>query len=103
MITFTCRADPGLLPEFFSLDDPRPARDQLHEAYAHGGGVRPFDGFTVLGSRDDPESLRLSYPGDPELPALAYAHLRNELIVMFTYSWVAIFPLSGAPIITRCD
>jgi hypothetical protein len=28
----------GFIPQFLDDADPRPAREQLHSAYAHGGG-----------------------------------------------------------------
>jgi len=42
----------GLLPEFLDPKDPRPARAQLHEHYAHGGGWRPLSAV-VKGQRAD--------------------------------------------------
>jgi hypothetical protein len=38
--------DLGFIPEFFNPHDPRPAREQLDTAYAHGGGWHPLSGWT---------------------------------------------------------
>src|SRR3982751_2684992 len=36
----------GAIPYFLDEDDPRPAREQFHERYNHGGGWRPMPNFT---------------------------------------------------------
>ena len=74
----------GLLPLMLNESDPRPAKDQFNENYAHGGGWIPFRGFEL----NDNNSL--SYPGDPPLKPLAQCQFRNELIVFYDHAWVAI-------------
>lgn len=74
----------GYIPGWLSEADPRPAAEQLNEHYAHGGGWQPFHGFT-LG-----EGNILQYPGDPPIKPLAFARLRDEAILFYPYSWVAI-------------
>lgn len=90
----------GILPAFLHASDPRPAREQLHENYAHGGGWRPFEGFTL---QDTFEGYSISYPGDPAHEETARARLHEELIVVFPYSWVAIIQPSGDFEIARLD
>ena len=102
MIHFTNSRAVGYIPEFFSENDPRSAREQLHENYAHGGGVRPFPGFT-LQSWQSPGEAYLSYPGDPPMREVSRATLRDETIIVFDYSWLAIIQPSGDHIITRVD
>ena len=102
MIHFTNPGAAGLIPEFFSEHDPRSAREQLHENYAHGGGVRPFQGFT-LQSWQSPGEAHLTYPGDPPMREVSRATLRDETIILFDYSWLAIIQPSGDHIITRVD
>jgi hypothetical protein len=102
MLYFTHSNRVGYLPGYFSPHDPRPARDQLHENYAHGGGVRPFAGFT-LHNWESPENAYLNYPGDPAMREVSRATLRDETIIVFQASWVAIVQPSGEHIITRCD
>lgn len=75
----------GMIPRFLDAEDLRPAREQLNENYAHGGGWRPMKGFTHLGGG------RLRYSGDPVYVPLASAQLRDELIVVYPSGWVAIF------------
>lgn len=83
----------GLIPSFVSEDDPRPAAEQFDERYKFGGW-RPMDGFKLR--RDgSPQNWTLTYPGDPALPVLAYAHLRDEIILFFPYSWVAVVSADG--------
>ena len=86
----TCYEDLGLIPAFLNTFDPRPAAEQIHEHYAHGGGWRPFQGFELDDTNSDPLRWMLTYPGDPSLLALAYSRLREETIVLFTYSWLLI-------------
>ena len=90
----------GLLPEFFDERNPQSARDQLHEAYAHGGGVHPFKGFDLI---EVDGKAALQYPGDPLAHEIARATCRDETIILFAYSWVAIVQKNGAYIVTRCD
>lgn len=80
----------GLLPWFFSLDDPRGAVEQLNDRYAHGGGFRPFDGFSLDDRDPDPFHWKLSYPGDPTFTPLAYVRFREETLVLFPYDWLLI-------------
>ena len=93
----------GMLPHFLSPLDPRPARVQLHEAYAHGGGWQPFAGFTLQRPTGEPTSWSLQYPEDPPMQAIGYARLRAETIVLFENSWVAIVQPSGEFEIARMD
>lgn len=87
----------GIVPFFFSEDDPREARDQVHEAYAHGGGWSPFEGFEML------ENGNLKFPGDPETQLLAEAKLRDETLRFYDHSWLAIIQPSGGFEVGRLD
>lgn len=87
----------GFIPKFLNENDPRPAREQFNENYAHGGGWSPFEGFTMLPNGD------LEYPGDPVYSLLAEAHLRDEKIRFYDYSWVAIVQPDGSFEISRMD
>ena len=102
MITFTNEFYAGLLPAFFDENDPRPAQDQLHEHYAHGGGVRPFKGFTL---RDWQVSngAWLTYPEDHPLLEMTRAKMRDETLILFDCQWLAIVQPDGSHIITRVD
>lgn len=88
----------GFTPEFLNVDDPRPAAEQFDENYAHGGGWRPFKGFTVLQG-----GKAIQYPGDPALPALAMTMLHGETIMVYVGAWVAIFKQDGTVEIGRMD
>jgi hypothetical protein len=100
MLLFSNMERAGFLPTFFSMHDPRSARDQLHESYIHGGCV-PFKGFTLKGN--DTASFRLHYPGDPPMKPVSHALLHGELIVLFEYDWLAIIQPDGSHIICRVD
>lgn len=92
----------GLLPEFLTHADDRPARTQLHEAYAHGGGWHRFEGFT-LNASEPPEAWKLAYPGDPAMRLIGYTRLRDETIALFESSWVAVVAADGTYEIARMD
>lgn len=94
--------DLGIVPEFFSARDPRPAREQLHEHYAHGGGVRPMEGFQAQ-VVDDSGEIALVFPGDPTLYPIAKARLREEVIYLYECEILAIFQEDGSFIATRVD
>lgn len=86
----------GYIPSFVSDDDPRSAKEQLDSNYQHGGGWRKFEGHVM-----QPDSLK--YPGDPPMPLLYEARLRNERIRFYLYSWVAIVQEDGTYEIARMD
>jgi hypothetical protein len=88
-------ADPAaqlmLLNDMLSEDDPRSAREQLNEGYAHAGGWRPSTiGFKL--SND----AALLYPGDPPQHPWAATSLRNETILVYPGEWVLILQENGS-------
>lgn len=101
MITFTNMEVVGFIPQFLSEDDPRPAKEQIDSAYQHGGGWRSFEGFELKGGNGIPYTL--IYPGDPITESLSQATLRDETIVYFEHSWVAIIQKDGSYDIARID
>jgi hypothetical protein len=88
----------GFIPSFLDANDPRPAREQLHDNYTHGGGFTPFNGFdmTVTGNA-------INYPGDPPQPLLAEAKLRDEIIRVYDGAWVAVVQPDDSFVIARMD
>lgn len=88
----------GIIPEFLSESDPRPAREQIHEAYAHGGGWHDFKGFSM-----NPNTYAIKYPGDPAYQPAAIGNLRDEIIVVYPHAWVAIIQADGTYSIARID
>lgn len=98
----------GMIPMFLSESDPRPAREQFNERYAHGGGWRSFNGFELSPGPtpallDGDNIPNIKYPGDPIMPPLAYAMLRDEMIVIYQYAWVMILQPDGSYEISRMD
>lgn len=87
----------GYLPSFLSEHDPRPAKEQIHENYQHGGGWNPMQGWT-LGPANT-----LTYPGDPPLPPIAKYRLREELILLYPSSWLAIVQPDRSFEVARVD
>lgn len=85
----------GYLPTFLSDDDPRPAKEQFAANYV--GGWRPFKGFEME------KDHSISYPGDPTFSPLAQTKLRDELILFYPSSWVAIIQPDGKHEICRMD
>lgn len=86
----------GLVPEFFSADDPRPAKEQLRENYAHGGGWNPMQGFKMT-------ETSLRYPGDPPFLLLAEAKLNSETLRLYTSAWLAVVQPDGSYEVARVD
>lgn len=86
----------GLLPYFLFESDPRPAREQLDDRYAHGGGWSPFRGFTMT-------STALEYPGDPPMLLLAEAWLRDETLRFYEGEWLAVVQPDGSYEVSRVD
>lgn len=87
----------GFIPTFLSERDPRPAAEQFDDAYRHGGGWHPFEGFKML-----PDGS-LKYPGDPAYQILAQAKLRDETISIYEHAWVAIVQKDGSFQVSRMD
>lgn len=101
MIRFTNREAAGLIPHFLSLSDPRPAKEQIHEGYAHDGGWRPFSVFQLLLTQNG--LAWLEYPGDPKLYEISRAKFRSELLILFQFSWLAIIQPDDSFEISRLD
>lgn len=93
----------GFIPEWLDDENPLPAQEQLDANYRHGGGWRPFNGFTLVRPSNDVRDWRLSYPGDPDYRLLAYAALREEIVLMFPHSWVAIVRDGQLSSVARLD
>lgn len=92
--------DLGMIPDFLSLDDPRPAREQFNENYAHGGGWRPYgQGKWKLNS----DGYALRYPGDPLFRPLAIAQFRDEVILFYDCALVCIMQKDGSFEVSRMD
>lgn len=93
-------ADPDLLgaiPSFLDADDPDPAAKQLDKHYGHGGGWRPSAGWTI----DEKGVAR--YPGDPALKPLFASVLRDEVILVYLYGYVAVIQPDQSFEICRMD
>lgn len=88
----------GYIPDFVDDRNPASAAEQFNHNYNHGGGWRPFQGFTF-----NPERLTIKYPGDPALKAIARAKLREETILVFEDAWVLILQPDGTFEISRMD
>lgn len=87
----------GMIPFWLDESNPEPARNQLNENYGHGGGWRPFNGFTL-----QPDNS-IVYPGDPAHKPIAEMRLREERILMYEHAWVAIIQPDRSFEICRMD
>lgn len=87
----------GFIPDFLSEEDPRPAREQFDQNYAHGGGWKHFEGFKMLPNGN------LKYPGDPPVALLLETKLRDEIIRFYDCSWVTITQPDGSFEVCRMD
>lgn len=94
-----CREmDLGFLPMFMREEDPRPAREQIHDNYRHGGGWRSFTGFDY-----NPRTLEIVYPGDPPMLPLATTKLRDETIIFYPHAWLLVLQPDGTFEVSRVD
>lgn len=96
------REDLGFLPLWLNENNPATAKDQLNFHYSHGGGWQPFYGFEADFTIAN-QPARLVYPQDPPLPPLASTNLRDELVVLYPFGWVAIFQPNGDFEVARMD
>jgi hypothetical protein len=94
----------GCIPDFLDLRDPRPAREQFNENYAHGGGWHPMKGWQLL------KDNSIYYTGslgesdnEPPYKPLAQTKFRNELIVIYDHAWVAIIQPDRTFEVSRMD
>ena len=87
MLHFSPLAPAGYLPLMLDERDPRSVQEQLNESYAHGGGWNSFSGFTLV---ERAGKYALSYPGDPLMLEVSRAQFRDQLLVLFQYSWLGI-------------
>ena len=88
----------GIIPTFLSLDDPRPAKEQIHSNYSHGGGWHPMKDWIL-----DPDDFSLQYPGDEKLLPLACAKLRNETLYFYRHAWFCIVQPDNSYEVARID
>lgn len=90
----------GMLPQFMSEHDPRPVREQINEHYAHGGGWKPMQGFTL-----NTQDMTLHFNGDQPLRMIGATSVREETVFLFENDWVAIVQPGGAdsPEVARID
>ena len=86
----------GFIPMFFDEHDPAPAREQIDDRYRHGGGWRVHKGWTM-------SEEGIFFPGDPIMPVIAEAKLRDETIRVYDMAWVAIIQPDGTFEVARID
>lgn len=87
----------GYIPYWLSEDNPKSAREQLDDGYRRFGGWQPFNGFKLEADN------RLLYPNDPPTIPLAQTKLRDELIVFYPHSWVAVIQPDRSFEVCRMD
>lgn len=96
--TWTNPEAAAFLVDIFDEGDPRPAREQAQERYAHGGGWCPMDGFKLRGGK-------LCYPGDPPFNehSRTVLPLTGETVVLFDVGFVAIVQKDRSYEVARMD
>jgi len=88
----------GYIPTFVFESDPRPAWEQFNERYVFGGWNPMLPGGWQMDQDNN-----LLYPGDPPLIPLASTMLRDEQIVVYAHSFVAIIQRDGSFSVARMD
>lgn len=89
----------GLIPSFVFEADPRPAWEQFDERNV--GGWNPMLPSTKGWRLDQNDYLH--YPGDPALPPLAMAWLRDERIIVYPHAFVCIVQRDGSFSVARIN
>lgn len=87
----------GFLPYFLDEDDERSAKEQFDANYV--GGWRTFGADKFKLTDDD----CLLYPEDPPMVPRAMTMLRNELVVLYDCSIVAIIQPDRTFEVARLD
>ena len=100
MLHFSPLAPAGYLPLMLDERDPRSVQEQLNDSYAHGGGWNSFSGFTLVKRGRE---YALSYPGDPLMLEVSRAQFRDQLLVLFQYSWLGIIENDELLDVARVD
>jgi hypothetical protein len=100
----------GLIPSFLNVEDERPAREQINDAYI--GGWHPMDGWKVEQAPDE-MSVTATYvpedydpadgPGDPPLQSEAWMSFRDEVLYVLPYDWVVLKGATGEWEVSRLD
>lgn len=86
----------GFLPEMLDDADPRPAREQFDAHYPYGGYWQSGPAWIDAGGV-------LFYPGDPPQHPIAGTRLRDELILLYPYEFVAIIQPDESFVVQRMD
>lgn len=86
--------DWGMILSFLDDADPRPVREQFAEHY----GWSPIAGFKFT-----IKPPRLTYPGDPPMAIVSLFQYRDELVMLFPYSWVVVLQKDGTWEAARMD
>lgn len=76
----------GLIPMMLNPASDEEMWKQIDRNYAHGGGWRDYDGFTVV--KQDNGKYHLQHSGDPDLKEIGRIRFGSQMIVLFDYSWV---------------
>jgi hypothetical protein len=86
----------GYIPSWLNEANPKTAKEQLNDGYAFGGW-QPFDGFTL--AEDD----SLVYPGDPPQKPISEIQFRDERVILYPSSWVAVVQPNRSFEVCRMD
>lgn len=92
----------GMLPDYLTTSDPRPAVEQFNERYAHGGGWRPHSQWKMTGQNNVLGPI-IRFPGDPLFAPIAKATLRDESIYLYPSAFVAVVQANGDFVVSRMD
>jgi hypothetical protein len=77
----------GFIPAFLNAADERDAKTQLTEGY--GFGWSDFKGFDMKYSPNVGHTM-ITYPDDLPLMEIGRTELRDEVVIVFEYAWVAV-------------
>lgn len=76
----------GFILDMLQPESELPMWEQVDKGYRHGGGWQDFDQFDVTKNEDG--TYTMTYPGDPPLQQRDNIIFGDEMLVMFSYSWI---------------
>lgn len=85
----------GMLMVWLSPSDPRSAKDQIEDNYS--GGWVPVEGHRV-GPMGE-----IFYKDDPPMKPVAFTKIRDEIVLVYPFSFVTIIRRDGSYDTTRLD
>lgn len=94
----------GYIPAFLNLDDPRPAKEQIDDNYQHGGGwFETSSKYELIDWKKDGKCILHFTTYHERNRELSRCKIRDETLIFFEGSWLAIVQPDGKTNMARVD